>query len=59
MDGQWAITVLAYNPSMSGSRTAYRFIPNNNDAWQKMDYIEIDSESLLAEPDPERHALQN
>ena len=59
VDGQWAITVLAYNPSVSGSRMAHRFIPNNNDAWQKMDYIEIDSESLLAEPDPERHALQN
>ena len=59
IDGQWAITVLAKNASISGARTAYRFIPNNNDAWQKMDYIEIDSESLLAEPDPERHALQN
>ena len=59
VDGQWVITVLVKNDSISGARTAYRFIPNNNDAWQKMDYIEIDSENLLAEPDPERHALQN
>ncbi len=59
VDGQWAITVLVKNDSISGARTVYRFVPNNNDAWQKMDYIEIDSESLLAEPDPERHALQN
>ena len=59
VDGQWVITVLAKNSSISGARTAYRFTPNNNDAWQKMDYIEIDSESLLAEPDPERHALNN
>ena len=57
VDGQWAITVLAYNPTISGARTASRFTPNNNDAWQKMDYVHIDSDSLLAEPDPERHTL--
>jgi hypothetical protein len=59
VEGQWMITVLVDSSSISGSRKTLYFIPNNNDAWQKMDYIEIDSESLLAEPDPERHALKN
>ena len=57
VDGQWAITVLAYNCTISGARTVSRFTPNNNDAWQKTDYVHIDSDSLLAEPDPERHTL--
>ena len=37
-------------------KTLY-FIPNNNDAWVKKEYVHIDPASLLAEPDPERHAL--
>ena len=57
VNGQWAITVLIDNSSISGSKKNLYFIPNNNDAWQKMEYVQIDSASLLAEPDPERHAL--
>lgn len=57
VNGQWAITVLIDNSSISGSKKTMYFIPNNNDAWQKMEYVQIDSASLLAEPDPERHAL--
>ena len=57
VNGQWAITVLIDNSSISGSKKTLYFIPNNNDAWQKMEYVHIDSASLLAEPDSERHVL--
>jgi hypothetical protein len=57
MNGQWVITVLMDNSSISGSKKTLYFIPNNNDAWKKMEYVKVDSTSLLAEPDPERHAL--
>ena len=57
VNGQWVITVLIDNSSISGSKKTLYFIPNNNDAWKKMEYVQIDSASLLAEPDPERHAL--
>jgi hypothetical protein len=55
--GQWVITVLIDNLSISGSKKSLYFIPNNNDAWKKMEYVQVDSTSLLAEPDPDRHAL--
>jgi hypothetical protein len=59
VDGKWVITVLTDNPSISGtSERTFYFIPNNNDAWEKMNYIQIDSASLLAEPDPMRHAMK-
>ena len=57
VDGKWVITVLAHSSSVSGGETAY-FIPNNNDAWEKKDYIHIDTESLLAMPDADRHAVK-
>jgi len=57
VDGQWVITVLIDNSAISGSRKTLYFIPNNNDAWKKMEYVHIDSSSLLAEPDPQRHAF--
>ena len=57
VNGQWAITVLIDNSSISGSKQTLYFIPNNNDAWKKMEYVQVVSVSLLAEPDPERHAL--
>ena len=57
VDGKWVITVLANSSSVSGGETAY-FIPNNNDAWEKKDYIHIDTESLLAMPDADRHAVK-
>jgi hypothetical protein len=57
VNGQWVITVLIDNSSISGSNKTLYFIPNNNDAWQKMEYVQIDSANLLAEPDPDRHAL--
>jgi hypothetical protein len=57
VDGQWMITVLIDNSWISGTgKTAY-FIPNNNDAWKKMEYFHVDSSNLLADPDPERHVL--
>lgn len=57
VDGQWVITVLSDNSAISGAKKTPYFIPNNNDAWGKMDYIQIDPASLMAEPDPERHVL--
>lgn len=57
VNGKWVITVLIDNSSISGSNKTFYFIPNNHSAWQKMEYVEIDPASLLAEPDPERHAL--
>ena len=58
VDGKWTITVLADASSISGGMSTLYFIPNNNDAWEKKDYVHIDSESLLAMPDPDRHALK-
>ena len=55
--GKWVITVLANSSSVSGGKTVY-FIPNNNEAWEKKDYIHIDTESLLAKPDTDRHAVK-
>jgi hypothetical protein len=57
VNGKWVITVLIDNSSISGSNRTLYFIPNNHSAWQKMEYVQIDPASLLAEPDPERHAL--
>jgi len=57
VDGKWVITVLIDNSSISGGMSTSYFIPNNNDAWAKKEYVHIDPASLLAEPDPERHAL--
>jgi hypothetical protein len=57
VNGQWVITVLMDNSSISGSKKTLYFIPNNNDAWKKMEYVQVDSSSLLGEPDSERHAL--
>jgi len=58
VDGKWAITVLADTSSISGAVTTMYFIPNNNDAWEKKEYVHFDSESLLAKPDADRHALK-
>jgi len=57
VDGKWAITVLVDQSSISGGMKTLYLIPNNNDAWEKKDYVQIDPASLLAEPDPVRHAL--
>ena len=57
VDGKWVITVLVEHSSISGGMKTLYFIPNNNDAWEKKEYVHIDPASLLAEPDPERHAL--
>ena len=57
VDGKWVITVLVERSSISGGMKTLYFIPNNNDAWEKKEYVHIDPASLLAEPDPERHAL--
>ena len=57
VDGKWVITVLADETSISGGMRTLYFIPNNNDSWEKKDYVQIDPSSLMANPDPERHAL--
>jgi hypothetical protein len=57
VNGQWVITVLIESSSISGSKKTLYFIPNNNDAWKKMEYVKVDSANLLADPDPDRHAL--
>lgn len=58
-DGKWVITVLADNkPSISGGTTPLYFIPNNNDAWEKKDYVHFDADALMANPDADRHALK-
>ena len=57
VDGKWVITVLIDKSSISGGKKTLYFIPNNNDAWEKKNYIHIDPASLAANPDPVRHAL--
>jgi hypothetical protein len=57
VDGKWVITVLVEHSSISGGMKTLYFIPNNNDAWEKKEYVHIDPAGLLAEPDPVRHAL--
>ncbi len=57
VDGEWVITVLSDSASVSGGIKTTYFIPNNDDAWGKKEYIQIDPASLLAEPDPDRHAV--
>jgi len=57
VDGKWVITVLVDRTSISGGMKTLYLIPNNNDAWEKKEYVHIDPGSLLAEPDPVRHAL--
>ena len=52
------ITVLAHSSSISGGKIIMYFIPNNNDAWEKKDFLHVDSESLLARPDADRHAIK-
>lgn len=58
IDGKWVITVLADSSSISGGKRTMYFIPNNNDDWEKKDYVHVDSESLLAKPDADRHAVK-
>jgi len=58
VDGKWVITVLTHSSSISGGVKTLYSIPNNNDAWEKKDYIHIDTESLLAMPDADRHAVK-
>jgi len=58
VDGKWVITVLADSSSVSGGQRTMYFIPNNNDAWGKKEYIHVDTEDLLAMPDADRHAVK-
>jgi hypothetical protein len=57
VDGKWFITVLADNPSISGNMSTMYFIPNNNDARGKKDYVHFDSDSLMAMPDADSQTL--
>jgi len=58
VDGKWVITVLADSASISGGSNTMYLIPNSNDAWEKKDYLHVDSESLMAMPDADRHAIK-
>ena len=58
VDGKWVITVLSDTSSISGGMKTLYFIPNNNDAWEKKEYVDFDADSILAMPDPDRHALK-
>ena len=58
LDGKWVITVLADSSSISGGKNTMYFIPNNNDSWEKKDFVHVDSENLLAKPDADRHAVK-
>ncbi|MBM15300.1 MAG: hypothetical protein CMH75_04310 [Nitrospina sp.] len=58
VEGKWVITVLADSSSVSGGQRTMYFIPNNNDAWGKKEYIHVDTEDLLAMPDADRHAVK-
>ena len=58
VNGKWVITVLADASSISGGMKTLYFIPNNNDSWEKKEYVHFDPDSLLAMPDPDRHAVK-
>ena len=58
VEGKWVITILADSSSISGGAKTFYFIPYNNGAWEKKDYIQFDSESLLAMPDADRHEVK-
>lgn len=48
VDGNWFITVLKNKVSASGGPTfAPYFIPNNSDAWEKTEFVDIDVDVLL------------
>lgn len=40
VDGRWVIAVLVNPASISGGKVFY-LIPNNNDAWNKMEFVDI------------------
>ncbi|MEC7640923.1 MAG: hypothetical protein VYC17_02095 [Nitrospinota bacterium] len=42
VDGRWVITLLRDTISMSGVSKFY-YIPNNNDHWEKMEFVSIDA----------------
>jgi len=58
VNGKWVITVLTDASSISGGMKTLYFIPNNNDAWEKKEYVHFDPDSLLAMPDTDRHAVK-
>ena len=58
VNGKWVITVLADASSISGGMKTLYFIPNNNEAWEKKEYVHFDSDSLLAMPDGDRHSVK-
>ena len=58
VNGKWVITVLADSSAISGGMKTIYFIPNNNEAWKKKEYVHFDPDSLLAMPDSDRHAIK-
>ena len=46
VDGFWVITLLSKPVSLSGSGILKYFLPNNNSAWRKMDFVDINPEKL-------------
>ena len=46
VDGTWVVTLLSAPVALSGSGAMKFYLPNNNSAWQKMDFVEISYEQL-------------
>ena len=58
VNGKWAITILGNSASISGGIKTMYYIPNNNGAWEKKEYVHFDPDGLLAMPDADRHAVK-
>lgn len=61
VDGKWFITVLKKQMTISGVQTGHYYIPNNDDAWGKMEFVEVEASSLLPirTAKEESHKTQN
>ena len=46
VDGKWVITLLSAPVSNSGAGVLKYYLPNNDSAWGKMDFVEIESRDL-------------
>ncbi|MFQ5672651.1 MAG: hypothetical protein ACE5G9_06110 [Nitrospinales bacterium] len=48
VDGRWVITLLKDISHISG-HTRFYYIPNNNDGWEQMEFVEIDASLVTAD----------
>lgn len=49
VNGKWSIALLIDSASISGTQRHY-FIPNDNRAWEKKEYVEVAGKILVPEP---------